>query len=231
LFKLYKPGAKMRKIAILLLGCVVGCSSSKQLDKNTAAAELKPYLQGGDNVLFITIGRVGTNCVELDSAGRETKFELNPMSNINTIVAQRAGYATVTPEGKGFWKVALTEQGSAALAATNATPYAHNARKDCDYQQVDFLLATPELVNVLDVTVDENAPQVDYFWRWKVTALGQMLRRDGKVFSTLDPLQQAELQTHIFGLVELLPLPVPPEDFSGHATVKFQRTVDGWRIR
>lgn len=224
----------MRKVAILLIGCLLGCSggsNSKLMDKNTAAAEIKPYLHAGDNVLFFNVGRLGTNCVELDSAGRERKVDLNPVSNINTIVAQRAGYATVTPDGKGFWKVALTEQGSAVQAAANGKPYAPNARSGCNYQQVDFLVATPELVNVVDVTADENAPKADYLWKWNVTALGQMLRRDGKVFSTLDPLQQAELQTHIHGLVEPLPLPVPPEDFIGHGTVKFQRMIDGWRVQ
>ena len=224
----------MRKIAIVLLGCVLGCSgasSSKLMDKNTAAAEIKPYLHSGENALFIKIGRVGSNCNELDSAGRETKFDFNPTSNINTIVAQRAGYATVTPDGRGFWKVALTEQGSAVLAAANEKPYAPNARNGCDYQQVDFLLATPELVSVTDLTADVNAPEADYMWKWKVTALGEMLRRDGKVFPTLTPLQQAELQTHIHGLVELLPVPAPPEDFIGSGRVKFQRMVDGWRVR
>ena len=145
----------MRKVAILLIGCFLGCSgasSSKLMDKNTAAAEIKPHLQAADNSLFFLIGRVGTDCVELDSAGRERKIDLNPTSNINTIVAQRAGYATVTPDGKGFWKVALTEQGSAVLAAANQKPYAPNARNGCDYQQVDFLVATPELVRVTDLT-------------------------------------------------------------------------------
>ena len=220
----------MRKVVILLLGCVLGCSgaSSKLMDKTTAAAEIKPHLQAGDNILFLKIGRVGTDCVELDSAGRETKFDLNPTSNINTIVAQRAGYATVAPDGKGFWKVALTDQGKAAL---KETPYASNARNGCDYQQVNFVVATPELVSITDLTADMDAPKADYSWKWKVTGLGEMLRRNGKVFSTLDPLQQAELQTHIHGLVQPLLLPVPPEDFIGHSTVKFQRMVDGWRIR
>lgn len=220
----------MRKVAILLVGCVLGCSgaSSKLMDKTTAAAEIKPHLQAGDNILFLKIGRLGTDCVELDSAGRETKFDLNPTSNLNTIVAQRAGYATVAPDGKGFWRVALTDQGKAAM---KGTPYASNARKGCDYQQVDFLVATPELVSVTDVTADTNAPEADYSWKWNVTTLGQMLRRDGKVFSTLTPLQQAELQTHIHGLVELVPVPVPAEDFIGYGKVKFQRMIDGWRIK
>ncbi|MBZ5490704.1 MAG: hypothetical protein LAO76_07215 [Acidobacteriia bacterium] len=59
---------------------------------------------------------------------------------------------------------------------------------------------------------------------------GTMLRRDGKVFPALDPIQQAELQTHIHGLVELLPVPVPAEDFIGYGKVKFQRMIDGWRV-
>jgi hypothetical protein len=214
----------MRKAVLLplVLCCVLGCSgsSSKLMDKDTAAAEIKPYLQAGDNIIFLNIGRVGTDCVELDSAGRERKFDLNPTSNISTIVAQRAGYVTVMPDGKGFWKVALTDQGRAAL---KGTPYASNARNGCDYQQVEFLVATPELVSVTDVTADTNAPEADYSWKWKVTGLGQMLRRDGKVFPTLDPLQQAELQTHIHGLIELVPVPVPTENFIGYGKVKFQR--------
>ena len=220
-------------VAILLVACLLGCSgcsNSKAMDKQTAAAEIKTYLQVDDNTLFIKIGRLGTNCVELDSAGRKTKLDLNPASDINTIVAQRAGYATVTPDGKGFWRVALTDQGNAALAAENGKPYAAKAGNGCDYQQVDFVVATPELVGVTDVTADSNAPEADYSWKWKVTDLGKMLRRDGKVFPSLTPLQQAELQTHIHGLVQFLPIPVPAGDFIGSSTAKFQRMIDGWRI-
>jgi hypothetical protein len=218
--------------ALLFLG--IGCSdgsSSKAMDKSTAAAEIKTHLQGAGNTLLLLIGRLGTNCVELDSAGRETKRDLDPTTNINTIVAQRAGYATVTPDGKGFWKVALTDQGNAALAAENGKPYASKAGNGCDYQQVDFVVATPELVSVTDVTADMNAPEADYLWKWNVSELGKMLRRDGKVFSTLTPLQQAELQTHIHGLVQFLPMPVPAEDFIGSSKVTFQRMIDGWRIQ
>jgi hypothetical protein len=221
----------MGKAGVLMLCVLLGCSGGKTLDKVTAAREIKVNLSVSGNVSSATIGRVGTSCVELDPAGREKKLNLDPGADIGTLVAQRAGYLTVTPDGKGFWKIALTEQGSAALAAAKGKPYAHRAHGGCDYQLIDFLLATPELVDVVSVTADENNPEVDYLWKWKTTDLGRMLRQDGKIFPSLTLLQQAELQNHIFSLAPRLNLPAPQENFIGHDSVKFQRLVDGWRIK
>lgn len=223
----------MGKASILLVCLLLGCSGDstpKAMDKATAAKEIKSLLSTSDNAISLEIGRVGTSCGELDSAGREQKFNQSPMINVSSIVAQKAGYVTVQPDGKGFWKVALTEQGQAALAASKEKPYAHNALEGCDYQQVDFVVVTPELVSVESVTADENDPEVDYLFKWNTTDLGRALRLDGKVFPALTPLQQAELQTHIHALVELVRLPVPPDDYTRSGRAKFKKLTDGWRI-
>jgi hypothetical protein len=76
------------------------------------------------------------------------------------------------------------------------------------------------------VFADENNLEVDV-WKWNVADLGQTLRSDGKVYPTLTLLQQAE----IHALVRVLPLPVLPENFTSHSTVKFKKYTDGWRIQ
>ena len=225
----------MKRVVLLLLVISIGCSSDKTTDKNlldkdTAASEIKSYLHTSDNAISVQIGRVGTHCEEVTASGQKLKVDLTPDTDLNAIILKRAGYVTVAPDGKGLWKVALTDQGNAVLEASKEKPYQHNTGNGCNYQQVDFTLATPELVRIDGISADPNTPQVDYWWKWNATDLGQALRRDGKIYPTLTPLQQAELQSHMRGLVQILQMPVPPEDFTGHDKAKFTKYTDGWRI-
>lgn len=220
----------MRKASFFLLSFLLACSGGT-MDKATAANEIRSYLKGEHSFIFVDIGRVGSHCILVDSRGQQQNTDLNPDYNVSTVVARKAGYLTVAPDGKGFWRVELTDKGKAAAAATQEESIVYPPLKGCDYQQVDFFLASPELEFVSGVTADENNPEVDYFWKWNVTELGQTLRRDGQVYPTLTPLQQAELQTHIHALVHFLQLPVPPESFTSHSTVKFKKYTDGWRVQ
>lgn len=219
----------MKKASCFLLSFLLGCSGSS-MDEATAATKIRSYLKGEHSFIFVEIGRVGSNCIFVDDRGQQRNIDLTPDYNVSTVVARKAGYLTVAPDGNGFWKIALTDKGKAAAAATQEESIVYPPLKGCDYQQVNFFLASPELDFVSGVTANENNPEVDYFWKWNVTELGQTLRRDGKVYPTLTPLQQAELQTHVHGLVHFLQIPVPPETFTGHSTVKFKRYTDGWRV-
>lgn len=235
----------MKRVVTLLLLCIcIGCSSNHQsagetttpqdkskapLDKSTAASELKTYLAIGDTALSVYVGRTGKRCVETQSNGEKITVNSSPDSDISSLIATRAGYITVSPDGKGFWKTALADQGSKALAP-NEKPYAHTVGGGCDYQQVDFTLATPELVEVTAILGTERVPSVQYSWKWNVTELGRALRQDGKVYPTLNEEQRLSLGFSKRGLVEMLPIPVPPENFIGHSTAAFTRDGNGWAI-
>lgn len=220
----------MKKASLLLLPFLLGCSSGS-MDKATAANEIRTYLKGEHSFILVDVGRVGSDCILVDSRGQQQKIDLNPENSISTVAARKAGYLTVAPDGKGYWRVALTDKGKAAAAATGEESIVYPPLKGCDYQQVEFFLASPELDFVSGVTADENNPEVEYFWKWNVTELGQTLRRDGKVYPTLTPLQQAELQTDIHAMIQVLQLPVPAQNFTGHSKVKFKRYTDGWRAQ
>ncbi len=237
----------MKRVVMLLLLCVfMGCSSSDKsagenqapqdkskaptpLDKTTAASEIKTFLAIGDTALSVYVGRVGRRCAEAQPNGEKRMVDRSPDSDISSVIAKRAGYITIAPEGKGFWKIALADRGTKALAP-NEKPYDHTIGGGCDYQQVDFTLATPELVEVTAILGTERVPSVQYSWKWNVTELGQTLRQDGKVYPTLNEEQRLSLGFSKLGLVEVLPIPVPPENFIGHSTAAFTRDGNGWAV-
>ncbi len=216
----------MRKVGIVLLLVLVGCSSNK-LDNRTATNVIRSPLAHDQNTIVTDIGRVGATCVyTLD--GEERPTDLSPEWSPERFAAEAVGYLSVTPDGPGFWKVALTEKGKAfVLGKPNPQP----PLKGCDYQQVSFLLATPELVEVTGVTADENAPEVEYLWKWNITDFGRELRKDGKAFAALDQHQRTMLARFVLSRIHKLPIPVPPEGYTEKGTVQLKRYTDGWRPR
>jgi|GEM_PF-5884144 hypothetical protein len=230
----------MKRVVLLLVaGILAGCSSEKKstseklipMDKNIAAQEIRISLKIEEVDLFVQVGRVGRHCVEKGLYGNSMENSMDPESDLNTIIAKRAGYVTVVPDGKGFWKVTLTDQGNTAMAqGSEGKPFAHNSGAGCDYQQVDFPLATPELVDVTDLSADQIYPKADYTWKWKPTELGQALRQDGRIYRSLNSVQRVELGVFKRGIAEMLPMPVPPEDYTKNSTATFKRDKKGWTV-
>lgn len=84
-------------------------------------------------------------------------------------------------------------------------------------------------MKITGIAADENNPEVEYIWRWKVTELGQELRQDGKVFAALNQGDRSRLENIVLFGHWHLPIPVPPEDFTSKDTMKFKKFTDGWR--
>lgn len=216
----------MRKVGVVLLLVLTGCSSNK-LDNKTAANVIRSPLAHDQNTIVLDIGRVGASCVYILD-GEERPADLSPERSPERFAAEAVGYLSVTPDGPGFWKVALTEKGKAFVLGN---PAPQPPLKGCDYQQVSFLLATPELVEVTGVTADENAPEVEYLWKWNVTDLGRGLRKDGKAFAALNQNQRTRLAKFVLSRIHKLPIPVPPEGYTEQGTVQLKKYTDGWRPR
>lgn len=217
----------MRKIGAVLLLVLAGCSSNK-LDNKTAAKVIRSPLAHDQNTIVTDIGRVGATCVYILDDGKEQASDLSPEENPERVAAEAVGYLSVAPDGPGFWKVALTEKGKAVVLGK---PAPQPPLKGCDYQQVSFLLATPELVEVTGVTADENAPEVEYLWKWNVTDFGRELRKDGKAFAAMNQSQRTMLAKFVLSRIHKLPIPVPPEDYTEKGTVQLKKYTDGWRPR
>jgi hypothetical protein len=215
-----------RKVSILLLGTLLGCSG-KTLDNDTAAEEITKYFSSRHIDFFLEVGRVGKDCVLVMPDGTETPIDLAPPGSMKLLAAEAGGYVSIAPDGNNFWKVALTEKGKAVLDGRfNQEP----PRKGCDYQSTWVLIARPELVKITGVTADENTPVVQYQWKWNATEFGRQLRQDGKAFNGLKPDQRADLARLLDAGGLTLPLPVPPETEINRSSVRFRKYTDGWRM-
>ena len=137
-----------------------------------AAAAIRSSFAKDRQLLLLNIGRVGADCV-FNVNGKETHFDWTPEKEISTVTAVAAGYFSVTQDGPGFWKVALTEQGTTAMKAAGEMLGSPETGNGCATQSFELPVARPELVQVTGVTADENEPQVEYTWRWKASDLGR----------------------------------------------------------
>jgi hypothetical protein len=213
---------------LLLVTVMMGCSS-KTLNNSTAEEKIKSSFHDKQYYIYSEIGRIGTDCGTKTVEGIEVNVGSKPEGP--EISAMAAGYITVEPDGANFRKVTLTEQGK---AAANSEPYEEYVQKGCDYKHIVFPVANRELVQIEGITADENDPEVEYLWRWKVTKLGEALRQDGAAYKTLTPEQRSameSLEISTTGSFGNFPLPIPPEGSILRSTVRFKRFTDGWRMQ
>jgi hypothetical protein len=215
----------MKKACILLLCILAGCSGT--MSNSTAADAIRSHFAEDRLFVLLNVGRVGVDCV-FKINGKEVHFDWTPEKETSTVTAVAAGYLTVTPDGPGFWKVALTEEGTAAMKAAGEMLGAPETGNGCVTQSFQLAIASPELVQVTGVTADESAPEVEYTWRWKAAELGASLRQDGRAYARMTPSQRKDLHVILVGTPRL-PIPVPPENQIFSDTMKFKKYTDGWR--
>jgi hypothetical protein len=219
----------MGKASILLLCVFIGCSSNK-LDEKTAAEGIKSLIKGDVTRIYVEIGRVGTDCVEIFESGEELPINLDPGWSLPTHVAELAGYLTETLDGPGSWKVSLTDKGRAALAAGEIQLRPVPPRKGCDYQQATLILASSDFVKITDIIPGKDSTQVDYLHKWVLTDLGRSLRQDGKVYALLDFKERDWLKKLISGRHHKMPLPAPADDYTEKASIRVKKLPEGWRL-
>lgn len=217
----------MRKIAFLvMLAALAGCSKNT-LDKKNAAALIQKVYDQDYAAIVADVGRLGSSCPMISDDGRSSwTQDLTPSKNAATVALQSLGYATVTPDGPGFWRVELTEKGKALLHG-NLLPAA--ARNACENQSAEYLLGTREVTKVTNITGDEKTTTVEYSWKWKTTELGRALRKEGKAYAVLTPDERKSLDRRNTLLSPRFPIPAPEEDDVITGTATFAKYADGWR--
>jgi hypothetical protein len=215
---------------LLILGLLLGCTKGT-LDRETAAEKINRRFRLDQRNLLVQVGRIGSHCY-VEVAGRKYETDLNPAKDVPTVVAMKAGYVTVTPEEKGYWKVALTDKGQAFMTAQHQKLYGHEVNMGCDFEQAQFAIAKASVVKVTGVTTGEDSRIVEYRWKWTPTELGNALRENGDLYLKLAPNEQAYLRDNldVLGSGPNLPIPVPPEGSTNLATAKFNHYDDGWRL-
>lgn len=219
----------MRKVVVLLLFVLFGCSSNK-LDQNTAEGLGKRFLSSNPARIQVNVGRVGTQCPYLNDKGQQAELplDLTPQSQPTTVFAEMAGYVTVNADGDGYWKIALTDSGKKVFEQSGSKSLRDPAMNGCDYE-TDFLnVAVPELVKVTAMTPGEGFTEIAFVWKWNVTDLGRELRQDGKVYSMLAPAQREELRRSVRSGFQKPTLPVPAEDYTGTGSVRVKKGANGW---
>lgn len=215
---------------LVILGLLLGCTKGT-LDRETAAAKINRRFRIEQRDLLFDVGRIASHCY-VEVAGRKYETDLNPAENVPTIIAMKAGYVNVTPDGKGYWKVALTDKGQAFMTAQHQRLYGREVNMGCDFEQAQFAIAKASVVQVTGVTTGEDSRLVGYRWKWAPTELGIALRENGDLYLKLAPNERAYLRDNLnlLGSGPDLPIPVPPEGTINVATAKFNHYDDGWRL-
>lgn len=231
---------KQRAVAVLtsvVCGCllVAGCTKDT-LDRKIAQPQIEKRLHGMGKTLTVQVGRVGSHCYSMDAGGTTIALDGDPAQSPDTMAAIKAGYVSSVPDGKDFWKIALTPAGKAFADAEHISPQQHEAKNGCDTEVYFLPLATPQFFMIDAVSLDEKEPEVTYYWKWHVTDLGAIFREDGAAYKQMTPEERQKLE-HFINLTEYGPhLTIPvPEDHNPplvtKASVKFKRFDNGWRIQ
>lgn len=228
----FKPSTSANRfLAFLLIAFLVlavGCSDNKTISQKIVEEQIKKNLNQALARMAIDVGRIGTACAVTLSDGKETSMDLSPARNTTLIAGQAAGFVSVTPDGNGFWKVALTEKGKAAVERAAAPDPPKNG---CDYQITFFIAGTPQLVKVTGVTTSQETPEAEFLWQWNLTEFGRELRVGGKIYAALTPEQRKDLHDYILITAVDFPIPAPQEKDVHGGKVSFKKYTDGWRIQ
>lgn len=217
---------------VLVLALLSGCSHDS-LDRESAAKAINSRFEMDQKHILFNLGRVGSHCetVVLPS-GEPFESDQDPGKDTSALIAARAGYITVVPDGKDYWKVTLTDKGQAFL---NQHPDHHveiERTKGCEFRLVAFPVATASVVDVTGVTTGDVEREVDYTWKWVLTDLGVSLRENGEIYQKLTPHERDLLESSLNAgsIGPKLPLPIP-DDKVNRATSNFKRYDKGWRLQ
>jgi hypothetical protein len=198
------------------------------LDKQTAAEEINRVFETSKNSITPHIGRIALKCEDEDD--RTAYYGGDPNDDLDTVIARAVGYVVVIPDGKGYWKINLTDKGQAVMSAGGGKLYDPEKHAKCDYQLAQFYIATPTLVEVTRITGGEHAAVAEYTYKWKATELGAALRNGGIAYSKLSSNQRFDLKYYLakYSEVHGVNIPVPPEDKVDYGSLIFAKGDNGW---
>ena len=223
----------MRRALLPVLLVVMGCSHNT-LDRTTARDIINKEFSKRTERILLRIGRVGSHCQTLTEEGRTEYVDLNPATDTTSIIAHAAGYTDVVPDGNGFWKVNLTDQGRAFVDAYHVVPEAPDASSHCGYQFYALPLATAQVSDLTGIVPGETMSRAEFLWTWSLTDLGRSLRAGGKSYTALDEIHRDGLKDFLASHPgPVLPIPVPSDDElkALHSdAAQFVKYDDGWRM-
>lgn len=225
----------MRHVLLLALLVVAGCSRNT-LDRQTATEKINQEFNKQRERLPLKIGRVGSHCeTRTNDDGKTHDVDLNPTFDTASLIAHAAGFADIVPDGAGFWKISLTDQGRAFANSYHIVPEDPDPSSHCGYKVYSLPLATAQVSEVTGIVPEERVSQVEFNWKWSLTDLGQGLKADGKVYGALDDVHRQSLKDWLWGNPgPTLPIPVPSDEelkAPHHETVQFVKYDDGWRVK
>jgi hypothetical protein len=214
---------------VFMLGCSGGVP-----DKQAALEMINHRYAVLAQFLSLDIGRTGTECYFLGD-GSTVDVGYRPETDIETIVAVKAGYVVVKSAEKDRWDISLTDKGNAIISAEHRKPFYHRVGNGCDEYQIAFPIARAHASDVAGPKAEAGTYEYTYSWKWEVTQLGVALRQDGDVYPKLTSSQKNDLQELAKvprGLNDgpVLPIPVPSEANNPPrpGTGIFQKENDRW---
>lgn len=182
------------------------------------------YNASGSIELSVDIGRTGTKCF-FPSLGEKNEEPMDvgytPEKDLPTVVAVKAGLVSVTPAGKDWWDVSLTEKGKTFFQNEYGVQQFHQSGYGCDEYDVTLLIARASVVDVSAPKIHEDTPGslvYDYkvTSKWRITDLGKALQSDSDIYRQLSAEQRQKLEDAINPPPDLhqgpkFALPVPHE--------------------
>lgn len=206
------PGRKIRNICAILAAAVIvgclGCSTDpvKQApSRSDVETRMNSYYALGSIDLAVDIGRTGTKCFfAFNGTQNEEPMDVGytPEKDIPTVVAVKAGLVSVSPAGKDWWDVSLTEKGKTFFENELGVKQFHRAGQGCNEDQVTLMIARPFVVEVSAPKIRETDPGAFAFdysvsSKWRITDLGKVLQSDGDIYRQLSAEQRQKLEKSI----------------------------------
>jgi hypothetical protein len=204
-------GTKTKSVSTALsivIVILVGCSADPVKEaplRSDVERRMNSYNALGSSELKVDIGRTGTKCF-FPFLGEKNEEPMDigytPEKDLPTVVAVKAGLVSVTPAGKDWWDVSLTEKGKAFFQNEYGVQQFHRAGHGCDEYDVTLLVARASVVDVSAPKIHEDTPGsfvYDYkvTSKWRITDLGKALQSDGDIYRQLTAEQRQELEKSI----------------------------------
>lgn len=204
-----KDQRMVKALIVVMIAILMGCSA-KDPGKETplrsdVQARMDRYYASNSIELAVDIGHTGTQCF-FPFSGQQNEEPMDigyaPDKDVPTVIAVRAGFISVTPAGKNWWDVSLTEKGKAFFENEHGVRQFHRVGHGCDEYQVTFPIARAFVVDVSTPKIQEEEHgsfiyEYTASSKWRITDLGKALQSDGEVYSRLTAEQKQDLEKSI----------------------------------
>jgi len=204
-------------VLLNILICLPGCANLTRAfatDKISEAPDFK-----NPPMLIIHLGHLTRDCeYGLPQIGPEERF------------LSAVGLITVSKIGAGAVDVRLTEKGIEFLSRQDQKPYAHEVRRSCVRDQINFPVATRKFMGVSGISFsDQNNARVEFRWTWNLNEIGKVLTKDQQPDVFLEC--KGHPVNHFSGEISPCVYPLPGDEYGWQSSAIFQKYDDGWRMQ